>query len=88
MPVQDADYGTLERQGVMRCLGNELAAKPEDVVTAVRDLAHSAAIRRRMSALGRKLVDGQGAARVVRAMRLNAVGRRAVSGEFARGARL
>jgi UDP-2,4-diacetamido-2,4,6-trideoxy-beta-L-altropyranose hydrolase len=74
VPVQDADYRTLERQGTMRCLGNEQVAKPEHVAVAVQDLARSAEVRRRMSALGRKLVDGKGAARVVRAMLLNSRG--------------
>jgi UDP-2,4-diacetamido-2,4,6-trideoxy-beta-L-altropyranose hydrolase len=75
--VQDADYETLERRGVMRCLGNELAAKPAAVADEIQELAHSAAVRRRMSVLGRKFVDGQGAARVVQAMRRKAGGSRA-----------
>jgi len=68
MPAQDADYRTLERRGVMRCLGNERSVKPRRVAEAIMDLVGSRAARRRMSALGRRLVDGQGAARVVRAM--------------------
>jgi UDP-2,4-diacetamido-2,4,6-trideoxy-beta-L-altropyranose hydrolase len=86
MPVQEADYRDLEQRGVMRCLGNELAAKPEPVAAAIRDVAHSAAVRRRMSALGRRLVDGQGAARVVRAMRRRADGSRARRGRLVQGA--
>jgi UDP-2,4-diacetamido-2,4,6-trideoxy-beta-L-altropyranose hydrolase len=68
VPVQEVDYRSLEQRGAMRCLGNELAAKPEQVAAAVKDLAYSVATRRRMSATGRRFVDGQGAARVVRAM--------------------
>jgi spore coat polysaccharide biosynthesis predicted glycosyltransferase SpsG len=86
MPVQDADYRTLERQGVMRCLGNEQAAKPEHVAAAIQDLAHSPTVRRRMSATGRRLVDGKGAARVVRAMRRGAEASRAARKGLVRGA--
>jgi UDP-2,4-diacetamido-2,4,6-trideoxy-beta-L-altropyranose hydrolase len=77
VPVQEADYRSLEQRGAMRCLGNELAAKPEHVAAAIKDLAHSAAARRRMCVLGRRLVDGKGAARVVQAMRRCAEGWRA-----------
>jgi len=68
MSVQEADYRSLEQRGAMRCLGNEAAAKPEHVAEAIKDLACSVTARRRMSATGRRLVDGQGAARVVREM--------------------
>jgi spore coat polysaccharide biosynthesis predicted glycosyltransferase SpsG len=86
LPVQDDDYRRLERHGVMRCLGNEKAARPEHVAAAIQDLAHSAAARRRMSARGRRLVDGQGAARVARAMLGSAEGARAARAGLARGA--
>jgi UDP-2,4-diacetamido-2,4,6-trideoxy-beta-L-altropyranose hydrolase len=87
MPAQEVDYRHLEQRGGIRCLGNESAAKPGDVAAAVRDLAHSAAIRRRMSALGRRLVDGQGATRVVRAMRYGADGSEARREGLVRGAK-
>jgi UDP-2,4-diacetamido-2,4,6-trideoxy-beta-L-altropyranose hydrolase len=86
MPVQEADYRSLEQLGAMCCLGSEAAATPEHVATAIQDLAYSPTVRRRMSALGSKLVDGQGAARVVRAMRQRTDGSRAGCERLVRGA--
>lgn len=59
----------LDRYGSIRCLGYPDKLTDSAIITAVEGLCADAQHRCRMSALGRRLVDGQGALRVARLMR-------------------
>lgn len=58
----------MDRRGAARSLGRHEAATPEGLKKAVADLLWDRNARLAMSEAGRRLVDGEGAGRVVRAM--------------------
>jgi UDP-2,4-diacetamido-2,4,6-trideoxy-beta-L-altropyranose hydrolase len=68
-PNQAAAAAASVAQGIAVPLGDAAALTGEEVARQVRDLALDAQRRARMSAAGQALIDGQGAARVVAAMR-------------------
>lgn len=65
---QEASSRRLDRYGAIRCLGYPQELAPGAIATAVARLCADPKQRRRMSERGRRLVDGQGALRVVRRM--------------------
>jgi len=60
----------LEQEGLAVALGRHADLRPERIIAAVRALARDPGRRRELSRRGRKLVDGQGAPRVLAAMGL------------------
>jgi UDP-2,4-diacetamido-2,4,6-trideoxy-beta-L-altropyranose hydrolase len=74
-PLQESILLDLERQDSLLYLGYEEALDQERLAAAIEKLVHSAADRQRMTLAGKRLVDGKGAARVLRAMREVQAGR-------------
>jgi UDP-2,4-diacetamido-2,4,6-trideoxy-beta-L-altropyranose hydrolase len=66
--VQARVVGALSQRGALIDMGDTLHFDPETLVTSVKTLAASRLHRERMTDLGRTIVDGLGAARVIEAM--------------------
>ena len=66
--VQARVVQDLAKTGAVVDMGDTTGFDPEKLLASVKELANSRASRERMAALGRALVDGLGAARVVEAM--------------------
>jgi UDP-2,4-diacetamido-2,4,6-trideoxy-beta-L-altropyranose hydrolase len=66
-PVQAGLVRALCERGVVADLGETRNFDPERLIASVKELADSPATRERMANLGRALVDGMGAVRVVEA---------------------
>jgi UDP-2,4-diacetamido-2,4,6-trideoxy-beta-L-altropyranose hydrolase len=67
--VQRRVIRSLADEGVVVEMGDTSQFDPNHLVSAVRHLAESSSARERMARLGRALVDGRGASRVVQALR-------------------
>jgi UDP-2,4-diacetamido-2,4,6-trideoxy-beta-L-altropyranose hydrolase len=67
--VQERVVHALSHRGVVVDMGETRHFDPEKLVVAVKDLVDSPAARERMTDLGRLLIDGMGATRVVEAQR-------------------
>lgn len=83
-PNQVDVAASLQRLGCARSLGPMEAIDDERIGAEVSALAADAGARRRMAAIGRSLVDGRGAERVVRAMEAAGVVLRAATPADAR----
>jgi len=66
--VQRAIAARVQSYGAHKLIGDAAALSPAEVARAVEELTDDCAARLRMSELGRKLVDGRGAARVADAL--------------------
>jgi UDP-2,4-diacetamido-2,4,6-trideoxy-beta-L-altropyranose hydrolase len=58
----------LDRHGIALSLGSQHEAQPAKIAAALKDLSTGAGRRAEMSSRGRKLIDGQGASRIIEAM--------------------
>lgn len=67
-PLQQHYANTLAQSGAARHAGHLSTLSTKKLVALVSNLLGDAAIRRRMSRAGRRLVDGRGAERLIRAM--------------------
>ena len=70
--VQARVIEQLHRSGVIRNMGATADFKGPALVAAIKALAQSRAARNKMASLGRRIVDGKGATRVLHAMQENA----------------
>jgi len=68
-PVQEEIMSELHRRNAARCLGSINQFDSTRLANQISKLAMSADARRRMSAAGRRVLDGHGADRVVQCMR-------------------
>ena len=68
-PVQARVVEELEKKGAVRNLGATKAFDASNMVAAVEDISQSKELRQQMATIGRRLVDGGGAARVVQELR-------------------
>jgi UDP-2,4-diacetamido-2,4,6-trideoxy-beta-L-altropyranose hydrolase len=67
-PVQDEVISELERQSIVKHLGYPDEIDRAILASSIREIALSRAKREHMGALGRSLIDGRGAARVLQAV--------------------
>ena len=78
VPHQLETAAVLEQQGAALSLGFGMAVPDAELVRTLRALLDDDARRRRMSEAGKRLLDGQGCARVVRAILDTVAARRSV----------